>query len=365
MVDICLPSDIVSVYIRIPAQISGLKIVPETDMRKKKLNLERHYNKWGYIFMIPFAAAFLFFYFHPLANTVYFAFCHMRGMGTAEAQFLPSIGEPWYINFVEIFQAKTFAKAFKNTMTIWAAYAIPELIFTCWLAAMITDRRLKMKGRTIFKTGFFLPKLLEGTDMGFVLTNHFVATVGSTLFLLTAASAMNGFGFTEEDFKFFMSDRFFIIVLSIYSHFGISFIYIIAGITGVPVEVMEAAEIDGANRFQTFTRVTLPCMKPIVFFIAVISIIDGVGMYKVPSYIGNAYDVFMTNITLMQYLQNQFYGGGFAYDKTSAASLIMLALYSFFAGVIYLIFIKDWDEAKQNRLIRKERREERRKLKAV
>ena len=250
-------------------------------------------------------------------------------------------------------------------MTIWAAYAIPELIFTCWLAAMITDRRLKMKGRTLFKTGFFLPNLLEGTDMGFVLTNHFVATVGSTLFLLTAASAMNGFGFTEEDFKFFMSDRFFIIVLSIYSHFGISFIYIIAGITGVPVEVMEAAEIDGANRFQTFTRVTLPCMKPIVFFIAVISIIDGVGMYKVPSYIGNAYDVFMTNITLMQYLQNQFYGGGFAYDKTSAASLIMLALYSFFAGVVYLIFIKDWDEAKQNRLIRKERREERRKLRCA
>ena len=334
-------------------------------MRKKKLNIERHYNKWGYIFMIPFAAAFLFFYFQPLANTVYYAFCDMRGMGTTEARLLTSIGEPWYKHFAEIFKAKTFAKAFGNTMAVWAAYAIPELVFTCWLAAMITDRRLKMKGRTVFKTGFFLPKLMEGTDIGFVLTNHFVSTVGSTLFLLISASAMNGFGFTEQDFQFFMSDRFFIIVLSIYAHFGITFIYIIAGITGVPVEVIEAAEIDGANRFQTFTRVTLPCMKPIVFFIAVITIVDGVGMYKVPAMIGNAYDVFMTNITLMEYLQNQFYGGGFAYDKTSAASLIMLALYSFFAGVVYLIFIKDWDEAKQKRQDRKDRREELKRLKCA
>ena len=335
-------------------------------MGRKHRNIERHYNKWGYIFMIPFAAAFMIFHFYPLANTVYYAFCYIKGQGrTDPPQFLPSIGEPWYKNFMEIFQSTSFHDAFRNTMIMWVAYAVPELIFTFWLAAVITDRRLKIKGRLFYKTAFFFPKLVDGTNIGSVLTGHFMSTVGSTMFFVVAASAMNGFGFTADDFKFFLSDRFFIILLSIYSHFGITFIYVIAGITGVPVEVMEAAEIDGATRTQTFLRVTLPCMRPILFFITVITVVDGVGMYDIPSIISSPYDLFRTNLTLMMYLQNQFFMGSFAYDRTSAASLIMLALYAFFAGVIYFIFIRDREEARYRRRIRKERMEERKRLKAA
>ena len=306
------------------------------------------------------------FHFYPLANTVRYAFCYIKGPGrTDPPQFLPSIGEPWYKNFMEIFQSTSFHDAFRNTMIMWVAYAIPELIFTFWLAAVITDRRLKIKGRLLYKTAFFFPKLVDGTSMGSVLMNHFVATVGSTMFFIVAAAQMNGFGFVADDFKFFLSDRFFIILLSIYSHFGITFIYVIAGITGVPVEIMEAAEIDGATRTQTFLRVTLPCMRPILFFITVITVVDGVGMYDIPAMISSPYDLFRTNLTLMMYLQNQFFMGSFAYDRTSAASLIMLALYAFFAGVIYFIFIRDHEEARYKRRIRKQRREERRRLKAA
>ena len=168
--------------------------------------------------MIPFAAAFMIFHFYPLANTVYYAFCYIKGQGrTDPPQFLPSIGEPWYKNFMEIFQSTSFHDAFRNTMIMWVAYAVPELIFTFWLAAVITDRRLNIKGRLLYKTAFFFPKLVDGTNIGSVLTGHFMSTVGSTMFFVVAASAMNGFGFTADDFKFFLSDRFFIILLSIYS----------------------------------------------------------------------------------------------------------------------------------------------------
>ena len=158
--------------------------------------------------MIPFAAAFMIFHFYPLANTVYYAFCYIKGQGrTDPPQFLPSIGEPWYKNFMEIFQSTSFHDAFRNTMIMWVAYAVPELIFTFWLAAVITDRRLNIKGRLLYKTAFFFPKLVDGTNIGSVLTGHFMSTVGSTMFFVVAASAMNGFGFTADDFKFFLSDR--------------------------------------------------------------------------------------------------------------------------------------------------------------
>ena len=286
-------------------------------------------------------------------------------MGSNEPQTLISLGEPWYRNFTDVLKTRTFSDALRNTLIIWVAYAVPELTFTFWLAAVITDRRLKIKGRLLYKTAFFFPKLVDGTNVSFVLTTHLVSTVGSTIVFVISAVMMNGFGFKPDDFNFFLSDRFFIIILSIYCHFGITFIYVIAGITGVPVEVMEAAEIDGATRTQTFLRVTLPCMRPILFFITVITVVDGVGMYKVPSLVTNNFDIFRTNLTLMMYLQNQFFMGNFAYDRASASSLIMLALYAFFAGLIYFIFIRDREEARRRRKIRKIRREERKRLKAA
>ena len=78
-----------------------------------------------------------------------------------------------------------------------------------------------------------------------------------TAIALSINSMMNGWGITEKDLEFFSSFPFLIMVISVFLQFGIIFIYAITGITGIPVEIFEASEIDGANRFQTFTRVTL------------------------------------------------------------------------------------------------------------
>ena len=166
---------------------------------------------------------------------------------------------------------------------------------------------------------------------------------------------MDGFGIEPEDLEFLMSVRFFIIALTVFMHFGITFIYVVAGITGIPVEVFEASEIDGANRIQTFFRVTLPCMKPMLFFITVVTVVDGLGMNDIPSYFGS-YDSFRRNLTLMMYLQNQAFQGSYAYDRASAASLILLMMFITIAAVVYYFLLYDKDEAKLKKAQRAERR---------
>ena len=136
-------------------------------------------------------------------------------------------------------------------------------------------------------------------------------------------------------------------------HFGITFIYAVAGITGIPVEVFEAAEIDGANRWKTFFHITVPCMKPIMFFITVISVIDGLAMVDVPSMFG-IFDTSRKALTLMQYLQNQAFMGSYIYDRASAASVILLGFALAFAVIMYFVFLWDKDEAKARRLMKKE-----------
>lgn len=319
-------------------------------------NISRHYTKWGYIFVLPFLLIFLTFNFYPLLTTVYYAFCDLRRFDNPGPRFLPSIGEPWYRNFQQVFEAKSFHDAFRNTMLFFVLTAVPEWIIAFWLAAAVTDRRLKIKGRTIYKTAFIFPKLIEGSALNGILLEHLVMTTAMAVGYVYMAMLIDGFGITVQDIKFFLSIRFLIIVVSILMHFGITFIYAVAGITSVPVEIFEAAEMDGANRLQTFFRVTIPCMKPVLFFISVVTLVDGLGMFNVPSSFG-LFDSLRINLTMMQYIMNQAYMGGYIYDRASAASLILLAMCGVGALIIYFIFIRDKDEARLRKLRKKELRE--------
>lgn len=321
----------------------------------KKNHLERHYTKWGYIFSIPFVVVFAVFSLWPMLSTVYYAFCYLKHAGNTNPQFLPSIGEPLFKNFQEIFASKSFLDAFKNTFFFWIAQTIPEWLLAFWLAVMMTDRRLKIKGRFIFRTGFFFPKLVAGTALGGSLLIHLISFFGNAVGITFTAAMIDGFGIKFEDLEFFTSVQFFIIVVSLFMHFGIIFIYAVAGITGIPVEIFEAAEMDGANRVQTFFKITLPCMRPMLFFITVITVVDGLGMIEIPEYFG-PYDTFRRNLTLMMYMENQAFLGSYAYDRASAASLILLLMYIAISVLLYFTLIRDKDEARQKKLLKKARK---------
>ena len=114
--------------------------------------------------------------------------------------------------------------------------------------------------------------------------------------------------------------------------------------------------MDGAGRVQTFFRITLPCMKPMLFFITIVSIIEGLGMADVPRAFGS-FDSLRKNLTLMMYLENQAFMGSYAYDRAAAASVIQLGIYLLIAGIVYFILIRDKDEAKLKKIARQQKRE--------
>ena len=321
-------------------------------MRRKR-SLEKQYNKWGIIFSIPFIVAFLIFHLWPMANTVLYAFCDLKHTAIIDnPQLLVSKGLPWYKNFADLFKTSSFWIALRHTFKFWILQTIPEFILAFWLAAMMTDRRLKIKGRSLFKSAFFFPNLMTGTTLGYlILVNVITSMITVVITLLTAAS-MNGFGVTEADFELLLSEHFQIIVVGIFNHIGITFIYAIVGVTSVPVELFEAAELDGSSRLHTFFHITLPSMRPILFFIVIISIVDGLGISEIPDMIGDTYSVMRTSLTLMSYLQN-ILGMGNAYDRASAFCLVMLAMSAAMSALVYFFLIRDKYDAKLKRQMKK------------
>ena len=154
-----------------------------------------------------------------------------------------------------------------------------------------------------------------------------------------------------------------IIVVNVYMFFGSTMVIMISAIMGIDVEIFEAAEIDGATRMQTFFKVTLPCMRQMLIYMLVMSVIGGLNLYEVPAMLigigcNNA------GLTNLMYIQNQAFSGSYIYNRAAAASVILALLCVGLSCIIFFI-LRDKDEVKIKKLRRAAKREERRRLAAI
>ena len=119
------------------------------------------YNKWGYIFLIPFVVVYLIFQLIPLISTVYNSFFENYRSG------LTQIGPNFvgFDNYIKLFTPNksgsiNIVNYACNTMIMWIIGAIPQLVFSLLLAVIFTSARLNIKGQTFFKTVIYMPNLV-------------------------------------------------------------------------------------------------------------------------------------------------------------------------------------------------------------
>ena len=119
-------------------------------------------------------------------------------------------------------------------------------------------------------------------------------------------------------------------------------IILISGILGISPEIFEAAEVDGANGWQTFFMITLPNIKTILLFTLVTSVIGGLNMFDIPK-------LFMlggpdnATLTTNVFIYNQAFSGSYMYNKAAAASMIMFVIILIISAIMFF-FLRDKDE---------------------
>ena len=125
------------------------------------------YNKWGYIFLIPFIVVFVIFQLVPLVNTIYNSFFenYMSGLTQVGPRFVG------LDNYKALFSSGDIWTYFKNTMVLWIMCFIPQIFLSLLLGAWFSDVRLKLKGSRFFKTVIYLPNLIMAS--AFVLHSLF------------------------------------------------------------------------------------------------------------------------------------------------------------------------------------------------
>jgi multiple sugar transport system permease protein len=274
----------------------------------------------GWSFALPFFALFVVFMAGPILVSFATSFTDLR---------VTDIRSPFGVNFVgldnylDVFDDPKFRKAAANT-AVFVAFGVP-LTMSLGLLAALGLNQGTVKFRRVFRVAYFLPfvtsivaiavvwRLLLGTDTG--LVNGLLDIVG-----------IDGPGWLS-DTKFSLPS---LIVMASWRNLGFSMIVFLAGLQAIPAELYEAAEVDGAKRWQTFRYVTLPLLRPTILFISVMTSIGYLQFFEEPFVMteGGPLD---STMSVAFHAYNQFSFGNYGY--TAAVSYVLFMAIAVFAFI--------------------------------
>ena len=210
-------------------------------------------RKWWALFALPTFAAFIIGFVIPFIMGVYLSFCKFTTVTDSEFIGLK--------NYQKALADKEFLHAlgFSTALTIVTTVVINVVAFA--IAYMLTKA---IKGSNIFRSVFFMPNLIGGIILGYIwmlLLNGILAHWGRAL----TYSATYGFWG--------------LVILVCWQQIGYMMIIYIAGIQNIPGELIEAAKIDGANRWQLLKSVILPMLMPTITICTFLTLTNGFKLF--------------------------------------------------------------------------------------
>lgn len=312
------------------------------------------YAKYGYMFIAPFFIVYCIFQLWPLINTFRLSF---YGNGKTLETF---VGMKNFQNI--LFGSETsipaqaiheeFFNYFQNTIIIWLGNFVPQIILSLLLAVWFTDAKLKIPGKGFFKVIMYMPNIITAASVSALFLVLFGDGKYGAINSLLLSKEM-----IVEPIRFITdktNSRILVMFIQTWMWFGNTMIMLMSGIMGINPSLFEAANIDGANSFQIFRKVTLPLLRPIMVYTLITSMIGGLQMFDIPY-------LLHTGNTLVPHIQT---AAVFVYEKFhktpyspsygySAAASVILFFITGILGIFVFYFNRDKDEAERKKKLKK------------
>lgn len=176
-------------------------------------------------------------------------------------------------NYVRMLQDAGFKATIGNTL-IYAVIQIPIMLLLAMLIAVLLNSP-EMKFRGIYRTCIFLPCVTSPISYAILFKNIFSVDGVINHALLAMGIIQNPISFILDPFW----AKFVIIVALIWRYTGYYMIFFLSALQNVDKSVYEAAKIDGANFYQSFMKITMPILKPIVFLTSIMSLTNTLQLF--------------------------------------------------------------------------------------
>ena len=207
----------------------------------------------GWLFLLPTVLAFAIGFVWPFLQGLFLSFTKFR------------ITRDWewvgLSNYIKAFQDPSFLHAFWYT-ALFALVSLITINLLAFTVAYVLTQNIK--GSNLFRTVFFMPNLIGGIVLGYIWSMIFdgiLSRYGTSVLLETK------YGFWG------------LIILMCWQQVGYMMIIYIAGFQAVPEDMLEAARIDGANRWQTLWKVTIPNMMPSITICMFLTLSNGFKLF--------------------------------------------------------------------------------------
>ena len=296
-------------------------------MNKVKRGKVVSYNRWGYIFLIPFVVVYVVFQLIPLCSTVYNSFFENYRSG------LTQIGPNFvgFGNYQKLLSDGDIWQYLKNTMIMWVMGFVPQIVVSLLLGAWFSDPSLRLKGQRFFKTVIYLPNLIMASAFSMLFFTLFADTGPVNSILLQTGVISKAYKFMSH----IWSTRTLVAFMNFIMWFGNTTILLMAGMMGIDTSLYEAAQVDGATATQIFYRITLPLLRPILLYVMITSLIGGLQMFDVPQILTNGTgDPGRTSMTLIMFLNKHLFSKN--YGMGGALSVLLFII----TGVLSLIVFR-------------------------
>ena len=216
-------------------------------------------------------------------------------------------------NYVEVFGNTAFKLATQNTIK-FVSICIPLLLVLSLLIAVILNKFVEES--QILRTAFLIPMAVPIASV--VLIWNIVFHEQGVL-----SGVLNNFNIVGQDWMN-TGYAFWVLVFSyIWKNLGYTIILWLAGLNAISKEIYESAKVDGAGELKCFTKITLPCLKPTLYTIAVLSLLNSFKVFREAYLVAGDYPD--KSMYLLQHLFNNWFRE-MSFGKMAAASVVMAVI---------------------------------------
>jgi multiple sugar transport system permease protein len=277
---------------------------------------ERQENLTGWLMALPFVLGLIFWTLGPMFYSVYLSFTDWDLLTTANWVGLD--------NYKVMFDTPETWIALKVT-TVFALGSIPLIMIAGLCVALLLNT--KVRGLSFWRAIYYLPAVLSGVAVALLWRLIFSADFGLLNYLLGLIGISGPPWLNSETWALPA-----LVVMSLWAVGGDMVIYL-AALQGVPTELYEAAEVDGANTLQRFFKITLPMISPVLLFQLIVGIIAALQTFT-QAYIMTRGGPNNSTLFFVLYL----YRSAFQYFKMGYASALAWLLFVYILILTLLIF---------------------------
>lgn len=278
------------------------------------MNSTKKYSNSAYAYVLPAMIGFIVFTFYPFVRTIIRSLYLTDRMGNSNL----FIGLENYINLFT-------SASFYNSLLVTIVYVLIVVVVGVslgFLTALLCQK--SFPGIKIFSAAYSLPMAIASSGMALVFKVMLNRSIGA----LNMIFGLN-VSWLEDPTMALIS----VSVLTAWLNSGMNFLYLSAGLAGIDDSLYESASIDGANGWQKFIHITLPSLKPIMFFVIVTNVINAFQSFAQIKLLTLGGPGESTNVIVHDIYKNAF--ENYRYGYASAESIVLFFIVMLFTIVLF------------------------------